>query len=772
MKKKPIPIDKFIAIVKEEYIYLKVIPHKSIRNYNSSNVARSIALSYKSLTKLIKIENKKLFIKNNFKVSYLIEIKSGEVNFYFIIPKVFKNIMLEKLSEIWSKATIEEVEPIEPISSHSLNYQVYYEKEDALSIDTNKKTNEPLNTLLNVVDIMQDNDRILVGYNLNPTSQTGWSLKYDEIIKNFKDGKPIDKDKSSKSYILRYIGSTMISIIETIFETINDFIPSSNDIQKHSLMNTLRIAFEEKKDLSIETKKKRDTIILDGEILVSSQSKDETRKYNNLKSVADAYQVLDGDNKLISKELKTTPVLEKKNWGCIMNKFSADECQNFIQIAGYELLKRFKINHVNTEEVMVPDFLQEGTKYLGTSTYKGTKTNAYLDDEWNAGNLPLLLLASQGSGKSTYMTNYANYCAKVNESVIVVDFIKNCELSSSIEKVVDKNKLVILDLSKESDLQSFCFNEIVIPKNMSPFDKLKLASLASQQTISLVDSINEGDPLSSRMRRYLNASCMICYVLGHNTLRDVINCLENPKVRERYMNELGVLSIHLGDEIDTLHSLNEYTKPTKKEPEPQLIGNKDSKIEYILDRICLLSEDFKLKYMFNKSPNNNINFVDIMNQGKILLIKMKESEYPTKQHKNILTTFFMSKIWLACQLRGSIQDKPLRTNIICDELFQAPTALNMLTYVLPQSRKFGCKLILSSQYLTQLKGLHTVLEACGASVMLMKGVSELDWKFYSSKIEGFEYDDLVNMPAYHSINLIYTHTGKFYNFLTQLPKPV
>lgn len=73
---------------------------------------------------------------------------------------------------------------------------------------------------------------------------------------------------------------------------------------------------------------------------------------------------------------------------------------------------------------------------------------------------------------------------------------------------------------------------------------------------------------------------------------------------------------------------------------------------------------------------------------------------------------------------------------------------------------------------TTAHGLHTVLEACGASVMLMKGVSELDWKFYSSKIEGFEYDDLVNMPAYHSINLVYTHTGKFYSFLTQLPKPV
>lgn len=773
MKNKAIPIDKFIQIVKEEYIYLRILPHKSIRNYNSSNIARSIALSYKSLNKLIKIENKKIFLKNNFKVSYIIEIQNNQVGFYFIIPKAFKNVMYEKLTEIWSKATIEEVEPLQPISSSALNYQVYYAKEDALSIDINKKTNEPLNTLLNVVDIMQDDDRILVGYNLNPTSQAGWGLKYNEIIKNFEDGKPIDKDKSSKSYIFRCIGSSIITIIETIFNTINDFIPSGNNFSKNSLMDTLKIAFEEKKELSLETKKKKDNIVLDGEILVSSNSSDATRRYNNLKSVTDSYQVLDGDNKLIAKELKTIPKLEKKNWGCIMNKFSANECQNFIQIAGNELLKKFKISHVNTEEKIVPEFLRQGTKCLGVSTYKGTQTKAYLDTEYNSGNLPLLLLASQGSGKSTYLANYVKYCCDANESAIVIDFIKSCELSTTIEKVVDKNKLVILDLTKEECLQSFCFNEIEIDDKLSDFKKLKLASLLSQQTLSLVNAINEGDPLSTRMRKYLNASCIVCYVLGHNTLREVIQCLESPIVRKTYLSELSTsLGYKLKDEINTLLSLDEYSKPTKTNPEPKLIGNKDSRIEFILDRISLLSEDFKMKCMFDKSAKNNINFVDIMEKGKILLIKMREDEYPTKQHKNVLTTFFMSKIWLSVQLRGSMYEKPLRTNIICDELFQAPTALNMLTYVLPQSRKFGCKLVLSSQYLRQLQGLHEILESCGASVMLMKGVNEKDWGYYSAKIDSFEYEDLIEMPNFSSINLVYAHDGKFYTFLTKLPSPV
>ena len=42
-------------------------------------------------------------------------------------------------------------------------------------------------------------------------------------------------------------------------------------------------------------------------------------------------------------------------------------------------------------------------------------------------------------------------------------------------------------------------------------------------------------------------------------------------------------------------------RKAKDNPISEVCGTKDSKIEYILDRINMLREDFKLKYMYNKS---------------------------------------------------------------------------------------------------------------------------------------------------------------------------
>ena len=78
----------------------------------------------------------------------------------------------------------------------------------------------------------------------------------------------------------------------------------------------------------------------------------------------------------------------------------------------------------------------------------------------------------------------------------------------------------------------------------------------------------------------------------------------------------------------------------------------------------MLREDYKLKYMYNKNLQENINLIDAMEQGKVVLIKMRESDFPTKMQKNLLVTYFITKIWLASQLRGMLNDKPLRCNIL------------------------------------------------------------------------------------------------------------
>lgn len=768
-----ISIDKYFELVKPKYIYIKITPHKSTRNYNTTNIAKAIALSYKGLNERIRREQKKIWLETNFKISYMIDIVDKNANFYFIIPQVFKTTLIEKLREIWSKSTIEEVESIDPISKDSTVFELTYKKDDALSISVDKKTNEPLNQILSVIEIMQEGDRVSVLYNFIPCTQFGWQARYDKAIELFKAKKPIERDKKSAGYVVKKFLNILVETLDTISNVISDYSGVKRQANKQSFAEVLATALETNKELSSETKKKKELQIINTQIAICSKSDDKTREYNNAISTAQAYRVLDGDNQLLYKKHNTPIDIEDYSIGTEINTVSTDECQNFIQIPGRLLLTQLGINHIKVNENPIPEQLRAGFKCLGKSTYKGTKTPSYLEDDYNIGNLPLVEIGGQGGGKTTFMGNYAKDCCNANECVIVLDFIKNCELSETIKGYVDKSKVIELDMASEDTIQGLGYNEIFITDKMSSFEKMKLANLQSQQIMSLIDSVSVGDPLSSRMRRFLNAAANIVFVQGYNSVKNVVECLERFDKRLDYINSLSdELKNYLEEEITTINELNEYSKVSKKELEegmsPQVIGTYASKIEHILDRIGMLREDFKLKYMYNKSLDKNINLVDVMNEGKILLIKMKEGDFPSKMAKNILITYWISKIWLASQLRGMETEKPNRVNILVDEVFQAPTCLKSLEYILPQSRKFACKFIFSTQYIRQLESIFDTLEASNSSYMLLRGCLEDDFNHFKSKLNEFEYEDLRDMKKFHSLNLIY-YSGGYTSFITKLP---
>jgi len=230
--------------------------------------------------------------------------------------------------------------------------------------------------------------------------------------------------------------------------------------------------------------------------------------------------------------------------------------------------------------------------------------------------------------------------------------------------------------------------------------------------------------------------------------------------------------IFLEDEIKSLHDLDDYSKISAKEPVSYVIGTKMDRIDGILDRISLLREDFKLKYMFNKSSENNIDFAKELEAGKLIIIRMPQDKF-SKHSKNVITTFLLSKVWIATEIRGGWNKQPRPTHISVDEIFQTRTAMQMLadSDILPQTRKFGCKFILSCQSLNQVEILSSTLEEAGASYMMMGGTSEKDFKHFENKIDGFEYEDLRDMPQYSSLNLIY-YSGGYASFISKLPKPI
>lgn len=775
-KEKSISLSNYFEVIKPTYKVIEIVSHKSIRNYNSSNIAKCIAHTYRAINKRIRFEQKKLILEKNFKISYCVDIRNKDVKFYFIVPSLYINSILEKINEIWSKATVTLLEgALEPFSDSAEYYQLSYKREDALSLNVDRKTNDPLNSILAVMDNMKEEDRVMLFYNFIPCSQISWLDRYTTTINKFKEKKSVEKAQMSFEYIVRNTLLIVTKILDDAMTVLCDFSGTTKD-EEGSIYQTVWKVLEEQQQLSRTTLNKKKATVVDAQIAVVSDSPDRVRKTSNALSVCQAFRTLDEDNELAYSKLKEKFDFNDTNIRAQISTFSSDECSNFLQIPARQLLNQYRINHIKTEEGVVPSQLRKGYFNLGENVYKGNKIETYLEDEYNVGSYPLCIVGSQGAGKSTYTSNQCRFALSRNEGVVLIDYIKKNELTEEILKAVPRDRVILLDYSNEYCMQGFSFNEVKNIKQKTPFERIKNANLQVMQFVELINAVNdESQPLQARMRKYLVAAGTVVFCTGETSLKSIIDCLEDHRKRSDYISKVDKELVPLlEDKINTLRELDEYGKPTKDNPEPGITGTKESKIDGIKDRVSLLKEDIALEYMFNKGSNDNIDLAKELEDGKIIIVKMLQDEWSSRA-KDVITTFFISKIWLSTEIRGRWNQKPKRSHIIIDEIFQCPTAMNMLSKknILPQTRKFGCKFTFTIQGIQQLKGLFISIVDAGGTFMLLKGTKEEDFNLLKSKIEGFEYEDLTDMAKtykYPSLNLVYYSEG-YASFITKLPLP-
>lgn len=746
---KKMKLSQYFEIKKPIYEALQITPHSSIRNYNSSTIAKMVTEMYKSISKQIHKIEKQLIIETSVKCSYIIDITKSDIRFYFLVPKQYKNIAKEKIMSVWPSSTINDC-VIPNISGQNMTtYQLSYKNLDAFSLGVDKKSNSTLNSVLNVVDIMESEDRLCICYNLIPCSQYAWKAS----CKNAHD-KYIKNDAIEKEFGITHIINSILNTTINIFYSVLDGLGS--DITNGSPLDQLReILANRKKEISELSMRKYNSSIIETQIAIVSSSNNRDRSINNAISVCQGFRVLDADNELTYKKAPKIDLIDYKYKGIETLKTSTDECQNFIQIPGRDLLEKHQISHVNVLETKVPEELLKGYIKSGKSTYKGHAVQTYFSSDSELSNLPVILLGPMGAGKTFQNIQYAKDVIAANEGLIIIDYIKKCELSDSIKAITPKERLIDLDLSEEKCLQSFAYNEYKL-SGITPFERMESANLHQQQVTSLIDAVYVGEPLSGQMRKFFTSAADVVLINDNMSLKDIINCLENHEVRHNFIDIVPKsYYMYLEDQINTLKQLDEVNK------EGSIIGTKYSKIEHILDRINSLREDIRMRFMFNKPSTHNIDFAKAMDEGKIILIKMRADKFRSNHTKNVLTTFFISKIWLACNIRGSIQDKPLRYHLLLDEIFQAPTAYRPLTNILRECRKFQLRLIFTAHQLEDLGDLNSGLKSAGASYILLQKTDKSNFKYLEHEFSqhGFTIDDLLHLKRYHSLNLISYSNG-------------
>lgn len=750
-KIKSLKLSDYFEIKKPTYTYIKILPHSSIRNYNSSNIVKSIALTYKSLDKRIRREKKKLIFDANFTISYIIDVSKDNASFYFRIPLFYKNVLLEKIKEIWPVATVSEVEEIEELKDPE-RYGVSYKKEDGLSISTDSRSNEPLNSLLSVMDIMKDDDRIRISYNFDPCSQNYWKEKYDSTMDKFKKMKPLEKNKMSFEYIIKTGLGFVLEILDSILEALEAFTGGKEEDQQESIYKSVMGILGHQNVISNSTKQKKDATVLNTSIIVESSSQDLTRKNNNALSCCQAYRILDEDNELIYKKLS-------KNERPEPSTMSTKEAANFVKIPGETLLNEYNIDCIELTESAIPEELRKGVACIGDNVFRGNTTKAYLNNDKEYRNLSTVLVGPTRAGKSTLIENLTKDFINSGECVINFDFCGECKMSDDLEKVIDKNKIFNIDCSDSKKIQGMGFNEMEY-KGEDKFLKYKSTKMRTSNFINFVDSINLNSPLEPRMLRYLKASCMLVFY-NNGSFRDVFKVLEDCDYRNALMDSCDN---DLEEYKNALEEINDRDK------NGQLKGTKFASVQGILNRVDTIKENTYMELMFKKDCNDNFNLVEEMQKNQLINIKIPESMFSTDKEKDIFSLYWLIKIWGALQQRMEIENK-VKVNLLIDEIYQVQLTQTFLKTKINQLAKKVCKPVISCHSLEQIKYIRPELKSANASYMILSGCNKDNYKELEDELKPYTLQDLLKLKRYHSLNLMKTNDG-YSRFITKLPKPI
>ena len=752
-------IKKYIGIKKNKYTVIQLIPTKSNRNNTTENIASLINRMFKQTSKLIRIENKKLMIETQLKASYYIHITKEEVKFYFIIPTIHLIKFKSKFSETWKNIELKEVDKIPMDINECTKYYLKYKMNDALSLNVDKRNNDLLNANMSIVEILQKDDEVGILYNFIPTSEKEsnyFKITYKKAIDQYRHGENLKKSKNVID-----LGIITIKFLINFLDYLLNSILNNKQINPNAFISTT-------KEISNSTKRKANKDICKTQILIMSKSQEKDREKQLAIATCNTFKSISDDNELVYKEIgvKRRFKLETAQLNDVpINNTTIEETSNFISLPGKEIIDQYKmIKHNKVLELKAPECLLNGEIRIGNVKCKDTIQEVYYSTDKQIKRLGRILLGPMGAGKDYYMVNMAKDIIKSGRGLVVIDYIDKCQLSENIKAITPSDKLLEIDCTNIKQLQSFAYNELVYDEADDEYTKVSISMQKAQQLQILLDSINDDNAqLTPRMLRYLYAAATVVFYNNiHASFKNVIDILINPNKRLNLIENINDEAKDiLCDEID---DLNDLTKTDKKGN----IENYDSKIDGIIDRVSWLKTNMYTKLAFTRDSSDNIDFIKAINEGKVILIKIPEKQFNSRMIRNVIATFYLSKVWLAKQLGAT----SVQTELFINEIHQSYNCQLLMESILVECRKFNLTPTLALHYLSQCtsKCKNSIL-ASGSSFILLSGCdvkafNELNTYFQK---EGYEEMDLVELERYHALCLIKNEDKNYSAFVTKLP---
>lgn len=784
-KKRSIKWANFFNI--DEMVHYQIIPDYDINNSNNIAVTNAMSNIFKTPLERLNIDIKgvKVTYKLQSRCYFNIVMEKRQASFYISIPVEHEHLILNKLETVWNHAEIRKVDTVESFNiDNSEVCDLVLKDYNFKSLRTDTRDLYPLTNMLGVTRDLLDGEGVRVSFAFKPLKRRNWSNIAKDEYKRFKKGIVVDNEITTGEEITKVLWKVLELAINTyiefnilLFECIMGLFITHKEEEKETIeikIDSLEAIKEENKAkyLSDSTTYKMSSVAFDTRINVISCSKDAHRRKTNMITVANSFKDLTADNELVVKKLDRKEQIkaynEAVNFKAIFvprkrNVFSDREVAKFIQLPQKSLQEEYKIERIDTREVEVPSELTDGGIPIGIAEIKGKEVLVNWCNDYNVRALPKIVGGPQGAGKTEFTVNFIVGAHKIGDGSFTFDFIKNCDLTQSAIKHI-KNP-VLIDMSDEENLFAFAYPEVSskINENTSPWDRIKIASEIAQQLKYFVNAISDGDsngPLSTHMSKYLVAAAKVVFIHPGEVIDNVFRVLEDWQIRNEYIRRTKDVYDYNHRTLNLLRELNDMDDKGK------IVGTRTHLINGISSRISVLLDDPRLEKML-QAPIDKHNFTDYMNEGRAVFIMMPQKEFKDPVVKDILVTYFMTRIRMASLERCEI-DKPRMCHVITDEVKQVPTACAFLEKHITEFRKFGIAPYFTMHYFKQFKTLLEAVKNAGTSYMLLAGTEEENLQILSKQIAPFTVEECLNMKPFTSINVI-NYGNQYAKFMSKLP---
>ena len=769
-------------MLRRDYATFKLIPDTTLKNNNNVMLAQAMASCFQEplnrMTKKGMLEPTKFYFD--------IELTKNQTSFYLTIPQNLEDIVINKAKTIWDKANIHEENLASNIKEETTELAELVLKDfNFKSLSTDKGDLYPLSNIMAITKVLNDEETIRVSICFEPLKRTNWISKSHDEFKQFKRGKRVDREinkteqliklgvKSAET-LLNYYTEYQMLIFEAVLGTV---IPDNDEEKKQIIninLNNEGTILNKADGVNTHTNYKRSADAFMTRILILSDSKDKQRRKSAILMVSNAFKDLSGDNELIMRfcDHKYVKEILKRNFDGSNECILCDrEVAKLIQLPQVTLQTLYNIENIDTREVELPTETLTGKIRVADVRLnsKNKTVTTYFSEDVKKVSFTNVVIGPEGCGKTTQIKRIAKECSWNGYSNILIDFVEDNKLAKEVMEGIDHEKTIILRIGDKGFIPALAYNEVskLITEDLDDWMKIHYASMIAEQVEYLVNSITSTvtGELSDAMVRLLNAACRIVFVKPNSTIGDVFDVLLRHDKRLKaveYAKNIYDKDSNLFYELD---SINEYDKTGKK-----ITGTKmtNRSLEGVLSRFTQLTKVPFLEAMLKAKIDTEQDLNKWIQEGKSVFIMVPQNLFPNPKTRDIITTYFITRIWLAAQIREDNSNARL-CNLIFDEVHQMPNTASFIAQHVNEFRRHRLGLTISCHYLAQFRELEEAMLSKRTNYLIIQGTQKDNVKKLAEEIAPFTLEDLTKLKQHEAICSINYPSGR-YNFIGSLPK--